>query len=150
VGRGGRAAVLNFLERKEEAVLAMTAERKRLPDERPGFTHKFAILGGENGRVKGYITVGLFENGQPGEIFIKMDQQGSGTSGFVDAWAIAVSMLLQTGTPLETICNKFRGMSFPPNGMTENEKIRIAKSPIDYVCRWLEMRFVDPELGGDE
>jgi ribonucleoside-diphosphate reductase alpha chain len=127
---------------------AIVAERRHLPVERPGFTHKFAFRTTES-RVKGYITVGLYDDGMPGEIFVKMDQQGSAVSGFVDAWAIAVSMLLQTGTSLETICNKFRGMSFEPNGMTENDKIRIARSPIDYVCRWLEMRFVDPEMGAE-
>lgn len=121
--------------------------RKKLPSERDSITHRFAIGGEDSG--KGYIIVGLYEDGTPGEIFIKMDRQGSQLSGFADAWAIAVSILLQSGTTLKEICAKFKGMSFPPNGMTDNQNIRIAKSPIDYIVRWLEGRFIDAELHQD-
>jgi len=119
--------------------------RRKLPNERDALTHRFTVGGGEE-RNKGYVTVGLYEDGTPGELFVKLDQQGSQASGFVDAWAIAVSMLLQTGTSLQTICDKFRGMSFLPSGMTGNTQIPIAKSPIDYIVRWLEGRFIDSEL----
>jgi ribonucleoside-diphosphate reductase alpha chain len=121
------------------------SDRERLPDERKGLTHKFKIKSQDEDH-RGYLTVGFYEDGRVGEIFVKMDSQGSQVSGFVDAWAIAVSMLLQTGTPLETICNKFRGHAFPPDGLTTNPKIRVARSPIDYIARWLEMKFVDPGL----
>ena len=120
--------------------------REKLPNERKGFTHRF-LIGGEH---KGYITVGLYEDGRVGEIFVKMDRQGSQVSGFVDAWSIAVSMLLQTGTPLQEICNKFRSTRFEPSGFTDNKNIHIAQSPIDYIVRWLELRFVDAEMAEDE
>lgn len=121
------------------------ATRRRMPNDRTGTTHKFAIGAGED-RVKGYITANTYpDTGKLGEVFVKMSDQGSQISGFCDAWSIAVSMLLQSGTPVETIVKKFRGMAFEPEGMTGNPDIPIVKSPIDYVCRWLELRFVVPE-----
>jgi ribonucleoside-diphosphate reductase alpha chain len=119
------------------------SERERLPNERQGVTHRFTI--GSPDR-KGYLTVGLYEDGRPGEIFIKMDRQGTAVSGFIDAWAIAVSMLLQTGTPMQAIIDKFKGLSFEPEGMTGNPEIPIAKSPIDYIVRWLEKRYGDEAM----
>ena len=121
----------------------MEHNKKRMPDERDAVTHRF-VIGGEE-RNKGYVTVGLYEDGTPGELFVKMDRQGSQVSGFVDAWAIAVSMLLQSGTPLEVICTKFRGSRFKPEGLTDNPNIRITTSPIDYIVRWIEGRFLAPE-----
>lgn len=115
--------------------------RRRLPAERQGVTHAFAIHTPE-GRHKGYITVGLYDDGSVGEVFLKLDQQGSQVSGFCDAWSIAVSMLLQTGTSLETVCRKFRGARFEPSGRTETPGIRVALSPVDYAARYLERRFV--------
>lgn len=114
--------------------------RNRLPETRPGVTHRF-VLTANDGIYKGYITVGCYADGRPGELFVKMDAQGSTVSGFIDAWAIAVSILLQTGTSLRTICDKFRGMSFEPSGMTDNKDVRFARSTIDYIVRWLELRF---------
>jgi ribonucleoside-diphosphate reductase alpha chain len=114
--------------------------RRRLPAERDGVTHKFKI-----GDSKGYVTVGFFEDGSVGEVFVKMDRQGGTVSGFADAWAITVSMLLQTGTPLQDICEKFRGMSFEPAGVTDNPEIRLARSPVDYLARWLASRFLGQE-----
>jgi ribonucleoside-diphosphate reductase alpha chain len=114
--------------------------RRRLPDERRALTHKFTIHA-PSGDYKGYITVGLYEDGTPGEVFLKMDKAGGTIRGFADAWAIAVSMLLQTGTPLATICEKFKGMRFEPGGPTDTPEIRVAQSPMDYVARWLELRF---------
>ena len=119
--------------------------RYKMPRERSGITHKFTING-----VKGYLTVGQYEDGGLGEIFVKMDKQGSQVSGFVDAWAIAVSMMLQVGVPLSEIIAKFRGMHFEPSGMTGVPEIRFAQSPIDYVVRWLDMRFVEKEKPNDE
>ncbi len=118
--------------------------RRRMPRERQGVTKKFVILAnvdGEPVRVKGYLTVGLYEDGLPGEIFVKMGNQGSQVSGFVDAWAIAVSMLLQQQVPLETIISHFEHMRFEPSGRIEGESV-MALSPIDYVCKYLRARFL--------
>lgn len=119
---------------------AVTQERERLADERAGITHRF-LLHTNEGPMKGYLTVGCYGDGRPGELFVKLDRQGSTVSGFIDAWAISVSLLLQRGVPLEEICHKFRGMQFEPRGMTDNDEIRIVTSPIDYVVRWLERKF---------
>ena len=116
-------------------------KRLPLPNQRDGLTHEFRIGAGEDA-IEGTIATGCYEDGSLGEVFIRMDKQGSQVSGFVDAWAIAVSMLLQAGMPAQDITNKFKSMSFKPNGMTGNPDIPIAKSPIDYVCRWLESRYV--------
>ena len=116
-------------------------QRRRLPTERQGVTHAFAIHT-PDGRHKGYVTVGLYDDGTVGEVFLKLDQQGSQVSGFCDAWSIAVSMLLQTGTSLEVVCRKFRSMRFEPSGRTETPGIRVADSPVDYAARYLEHRFV--------
>ena len=118
----------------------MTFVRNRLPNERPGTSHRF-VIGAEGDAVKGYIQTGCYEDGSLGEIFIKMDQQGSQVSGFVDAWAISISLLLQAGMPVADIVRKFKGMSFEPSGMTDNPEIRFTKSPIDYVARWLEKKY---------
>ncbi len=127
--------------------------RERLPDERPGFTHRFAINAkhpnkDEIVKYKGYVTVGLYSDGRVGELFVKMDKQGSQTSGWADCWAVAVSTLLQSGTSLESICRKFKGVKFEPRGMTDSEDhdLRFVGSPVDYIVRWLEKRFpVQPE-----
>ena len=103
--------------------------RERLPDERPGFTHRFAINAkhpnkDEIVKYKGYVTVGLYSDGRVGELFVKMDKQGSQTSGWADCWAVAVSTLLQSGTSLESICRKFKGVKFEPRilpGYSYNE-----------------------------
>ena len=121
------------------------ATRRRLPRTRKALTHTFHIKGAET-EHQGYLTVGFYDDGTVGEIFVKMDRQGSQVSGFVDAWSISVSMLLQMGMPLADICNKFRGLAFQPAGQTDNEHIHFAKSPIDYIARWLEMKYVDPEM----
>ncbi len=121
------------------------SERKRLPDERTALTHKFKIKAKE-GTVKGYLTIGHYPDGSVGEIFVKMDQQGSQVSGFVDSWAVAVSLLLQMGMSLEEITRKFRGCRFEPSGMTDNPNIRIAQSPVDYIARYLEGKYIDMEM----
>jgi ribonucleoside-diphosphate reductase alpha chain len=118
------------------------AVRHRLPEERASLTHKFSIAGHE-----GYITVGLYPNGKPGEIFIKMAKEGSTVSGLMDAFATSISLALQHGVPLKVLCEKFAHTRFEPSGWTGNEKIGFAKSITDYIFRWLHYRFVEPEQG---
>src|SRR5438477_480881 len=118
------------------------AVRHRLPEERASLTHKFSIAGHE-----GYITVGLYPNGQPGEIFIKMAKEGSTVSGLMDAFATSVSLALQHGVPLKVLCEKFAHTRFEPSGWSGNGKIGFAKSITDYIFRWLHFRFVEPEQG---
>ena len=114
--------------------------RRRLPDERQSITHKFDIAGHE-----GYITVGLYENGQPGELFLTMAKEGSTISGFADAFAQAVSYALQYGVPLQDLVDKFSHVRFEPAGMTKNPEIRFAKSIVDYIFRWLAAKFLSEE-----
>ncbi len=114
--------------------------RRRLPDERQSITHKFDIAGHE-----GYITVGLFEDGQPGELFLVMAKEGSTISGFADAFAQAISYALQYGVPLQVLVDKFSHARFEPSGMTRNPDIRFAKSIVDYIFRWLATKFLSNE-----
>jgi ribonucleoside-diphosphate reductase alpha chain len=113
------------------------AVRHRLQDERASITHKFAIVSHE-----GYVTVGLYPNGQPGEIFIKMAKEGSTISGLMDAFATSVSIALQHGVPLKTLCEKFAHTRFEPSGWTGNPQIGYAKSLMDYIFKWLNLRFL--------
>jgi ribonucleoside-diphosphate reductase alpha chain len=113
------------------------ARRNKLPDERRSITHKFSIAGHE-----GYITVGLYPNDQPGEIFITMAKEGSTVSGLMDSFATAVSIALQHGVPLKLLCEKLQHLRFEPSGWSQNEKIGFAKSIMDYIFRWIEMRFL--------
>src|SRR5271157_2625336 len=117
------------------------AVRRHLPDERRALTHHFPIAGQE-----GYLTVGVYEDGLPGEIFITMAKQGSTISGLMDAFATMVSLALQYGVPLRVICDKLCHMRFEPSGWSGNPKIGYAKSLMDYIARWLELRF----LAGDQ
>jgi ribonucleoside-diphosphate reductase alpha chain len=114
--------------------------RRRLPDERQAVTHKFSIGGHE-----GYITVGLYEDSTPGEIFITMSKEGSTISGLMDAFATSVSMALQYGVPLRVLSEKFSHMRFEPSGFTGNKDIPIAKSILDYIFRWLAKKFLLPD-----
>ena len=116
------------------------AVRHRLPEERASITHKFSIGGHE-----GYITVGLYPTGQPGEIFIRMAKEGSTVSGLMDAFATAISLALQHGVPLKVLCEKFAHTRFEPSGWTGNEQIGYAKSLMDYIFRWLHLRFLSGE-----
>ena len=118
--------------------------RRRLPDERRAVTHKFSIGGHE-----GYITVGMYEDGKPGEIFIVMAKEGSAVSGLMDAFATAISMTLQYGVPLKILCRKFAHSRFEPSGITHNPKIPYAKSVMDYIFRWLALKFLprDEQFG---
>ncbi len=114
--------------------------RRKLPTERHSITHKFSISGHE-----GYLTVGLYDNGQPGEIFIKMSKEGSTLSGIMDALALSISMNLQYGVPLEVLVSKFCHSRFEPAGMTGNRDIPMVKSIIDYIGRWLALKFLPRE-----
>ena len=113
------------------------AVRHRLPAERASVTHKFALGGHE-----GYITVGLYPNGSPGEIFIRMAKEGSTVSGLMDSFATAISLALQHGVPLKVLASKFAHTRFEPSGWTGNEQIGYAKSIMDYIFRWMEIRFL--------
>jgi ribonucleoside-diphosphate reductase alpha chain len=114
--------------------------RRRLPAERTAITHKFDIAGHE-----GYITVGLYPDGQPGEIFLKMAKEGSTISGLMDTFATTVSVALQYGVPLHDLVHKFAHVRFEPSGFTSNPEIPIAKSIVDYIFRWMGSRFLPPE-----
>ncbi len=111
--------------------------RRRLPDTRASITHKFDIMGHE-----GYLTVGLFEDGLPGEVFITMAKQGSTIGGLMDTIATLISLNLQYGVPLDAIVRKFEHMRFEPAGMTTNSDIPFAKSFVDYIVRWMGMQFI--------
>ncbi len=113
------------------------AVRHRLPGERASVTHKFALGGHE-----GYITVGLYPNGSPGEIFIRMAKEGSTVSGLMDSFATAISLSLQHGVPLKVLCEKFAHTRFEPSGWTGNPEIGYAKSIMDYIFRWIQLRFL--------
>ena len=125
---------------QEAAEPAARPARHRLPSERAAITHKFDIQGHE-----GYLTVGLYEDGQPGEIFLKMAKEGSTLSGMMDSFATSVSVALQYGVPLRLFCAKFAHTRFEPAGYTGNPEIPIAKSIVDYIFRWLAARFLSAE-----
>ncbi|MDO8678317.1 MAG: vitamin B12-dependent ribonucleotide reductase, partial [Acidobacteriota bacterium] len=122
------------------ALASRAPQRRKLPDERQAITHKFDISGHE-----GYITVGLFEDGMPGEIFLVMAKEGSTISGFADAFAQAISYALQYGVPLQALVGKFSHVRFEPSGMTKNPDVRFAKSIVDYIFRWMASKFLSPE-----
>ena len=113
--------------------------RRRLPDERKAIVHHFSVGGHE-----GYLMVGLYEDGQPGEIFIRMAKAGSTVAGLTDSFGIAVSMALQYGVSLPVLCNKFSHTRFEPSGWSGVQEIGYAKSIMDYIFRWLALRFLPP------
>jgi ribonucleoside-diphosphate reductase alpha chain len=116
--------------------------RHKLQEERASITHKFNIGGHE-----GYVTVGLYPNGEPGELFVKMAKEGSTVSGLMDSFALAVSLALQHGVPLKVFCEKFAHTRFEPSGWSGNPDIGFAKSIMDYIFRWLQMRFLTGQQG---
>jgi ribonucleoside-diphosphate reductase alpha chain len=128
---------------EQESQLPVPTERpvrRHLPDERRSITHKFSIAGHE-----GYITVGMYEDGTPGEIFITMAKEGSVISGLMDAFATAISLALQYGVPLEKLVEKFSYTRFQPSGFTNNPQIPVATSIVDYIFRWLGMKFLNQQ-----
>jgi ribonucleoside-diphosphate reductase alpha chain len=120
--------------------LFIRARRRKLPDERKSVTHKFGIGGHE-----GYIIVGMYEEGIPGELFIKMSKEGSTLSGFMDGLALSISIGLQYGVPLKAIVDKLANTRFEPSGYTENPNIRYSSSVLDYIARWLGGKFLSSE-----
>jgi len=127
-------------EAPEQRDLYIRAQRRKLPDERKSITHKFAIGGHE-----GYIIVGMYKEGNPGEIFIKMAKEGSTLSGFMDGLALSISIGLQYGVPLKGIVDKLTNTRFEPSGYTENPNIRYSSSVLDYIARWLGGKFLSSE-----
>jgi len=123
-----------------KAAVAAQLHRQKLPDTRESVTHKFSVGGHE-----GYITVGQYENGQPGEIFVTLGKAGSTLCGFADAFATAISFALQHGVELRFLVDKFTHVRFEPSGFTGNQEIPIAKSIVDYVFRWLARRYLPME-----
>ncbi|MGC9994827.1 MAG: vitamin B12-dependent ribonucleotide reductase [Terriglobia bacterium] len=119
--------------------------RRKLPDERRAITHKFAV-----GAHEGYLTVGHYDDGPPGEIFITMAKEGSTVSGLMDSFATAVSLALQYGVPLKVLCDKFSHMRFEPSGWTNNPEVRYAKSIMDYIFRWMAYKFLPKDAQPSE
>ncbi|MXX74668.1 MAG: vitamin B12-dependent ribonucleotide reductase [Holophagales bacterium] len=134
------AAAGDDLQAEVAARAAAGITRRRLPDERHAITHKFSINGHE-----GFLTVGLYEDGQPGEVFLLMAKEGSTISGLMDSFAQAVSVALQYGVPLQILVDKFTHSRFEPSGFTKNPEIPMAKSVMDYVFRWLASKFLSRE-----
>ncbi|HWW50363.1 MAG TPA: vitamin B12-dependent ribonucleotide reductase [Verrucomicrobiae bacterium] len=135
---------------QQQDLFARGANRRKLPNERTSITHKFSIGGHE-----GYLTVGKYEDGAPGEIFIKMAKEGSTLSGIMDAFALSVSIALQYGVPLRALVDKFVNSRFEPSGYTGKPEIHYAKSIVDYIGRWLGGKFIsrnyfDSEVAGSE
>jgi ribonucleoside-diphosphate reductase alpha chain len=122
-----------------DELLAAGPRRERLPDTRQSLTHKFEI-----GELQGYITVGFFEDGRPGEVFIKIAKHGSTMSGLVDTIAVLTSMALQHGVPIETLARKLEFTRFAPSGWTKNPDLRHVNSIVDYVFRWLGTQCSEP------
>lgn len=146
------AALFNFSEdNSDETITAKEVQkaivqevrkpvRRKLPAERMSITHKFSV-----GNHEGYITIGLYEEGAPGEIFIKMSKEGSTLSGIMDAFALTISLCLQYGVPMEVLVAKFCHSRFEPSGMTGNRNIPIVKSIVDYIGRYLALKFLSKE-----
>ncbi len=114
--------------------------RRKLPHERNAITHKFSV-----GGYEGYITVGMYEDGSPGEIFLLGAKEGSVVSGLMTSFATAISIALQYGVPLKMLVDKFSHMRFDPAGFTNNPDIPMAESIIDYIFRWLGKKFLPQE-----
>src|SRR2546428_3198913 len=144
-----RQPLSTSLEKKKKptapADVEYRAVRRKLPDERRAVTHKFSIGGHE-----GYLTVSLYEDGQPGELFITMAKEGSTISGLMDSFATAISYALQYGVPLKFFVDKFSHVRFEPSGWTGNKEVPYAKSIMDYIFRWLGAKFLGPEYAAGE
>ena len=127
---------------KEDKPAEAVTIRRKLPDERPAITHRFSIAGHD-----GYFTVGMYDDGQPGELFIRTAKEGSTVSGLMDSFAVAVSIAFQHGVPLKCLVDKFKNTRFDPSGWTQNQDIQRASSLMDYIFRWMELKFIKPEEG---
>jgi ribonucleoside-diphosphate reductase alpha chain len=135
--RATQAGITQTVVEEQDPAAPPKAVRHKLPEERMSITHKFNIGGHE-----GYITVGLYPNGSPGEIFITMAKEGSTVSGLMDSFSCAISLALQHGVPLKMLSEKFAHTRFEPSGWTNNSDIGFAKSIMDYIFRWLQLRFL--------
>lgn len=135
-----RSQPLNTSLKEEGENGSTRPARLRLPDERQAITHKFSVAGHD-----GYLTVGMYDDGTPGEIFVVMAKQGSVVSGLMDTVATSISMALQYGVPLKVLVDKFSHSRFEPAGFTNNPQIPIAKSIVDYIFRWLGQKFLTVE-----
>jgi len=146
-GKGEKKATATAIAPAPAAVekVVYRPVRRKLPDERRSITHKFSIGGHE-----GYITVGMYDDGAPGEIFITMAKEGSTISGLMDAFATAVSFNLQYGVPLKFLVDKFAHVRFEPSGWTGNPQVPYAKSIMDYIFRWLGTKFLGEEYAATE
>jgi ribonucleoside-diphosphate reductase alpha chain len=132
----------------QQTELFSQAHRRKLPDERKAITHKFWINGHE-----GYITVGMYDDGTPGEVFIKMAKEGSTLSGVMDGFALTLSIGLQYGVPLRALVDKLMNTRFEPSGFTHTPDIRMASSVLDYIARWMGGKFISTDylkLHGEE
>src|SRR5207237_2227934 len=139
---GDKAGATGRIQELESEIARLRATmvpplRRRLPETRTAITHKFDIAGHE-----GYLTVGVFEDGNPGELFITMAKEGSTIGGLMDSIGTLTSMSLQYGVPLEALVKKFAHQRFEPSGFTKNPDIRNASSIIDYVFRWMAIQFI--------
>ncbi|MGQ9661756.1 MAG: TSCPD domain-containing protein, partial [Kiritimatiellia bacterium] len=132
-------------QRRTAQVPPLQPYRRRMPTTRRSITHKFEIAGHE-----GYLTVGMYEDGSPGELFITMAKEGSTVGGMMDVFGTAISLCLQYGVPLEVLCNKFAHSHFEPSGFTKNQDIPIAKSIVDYIFRWLQLTFPGGKISPPE
>jgi ribonucleoside-diphosphate reductase alpha chain len=144
-GKGEKKAVTAAPQTNTVEKVVYRPVRRKLPDERQSITHKFSIGGHE-----GYITVGLFDDGTPGEVFITMAKEGSTISGLMDSFATTVSYALQYGVPLKFFVDKFSHVRFEPSGWTGNPQVPYAKSIMDYLFRWLAAKFLGPEYAVGE
>ena len=134
----GKAQVADATQAMALEAAKAAPARRRLPDTRPSITHKFSVA-----QHEGYLNVGKFDDGSPGELFITMAKEGSTVGGLMDAFATAISLCLQYGVTLEDLVKKFSHQRFEPNGMTANRDIPFAKSIVDYIFRWLGMEFLE-------
>jgi ribonucleoside-diphosphate reductase alpha chain len=125
-----------YVERIVERIIERPM-RRRLPDTRRSVTHHFNVAGHE-----GYLTVGMYDDGSPGELFITMSKEGSTIGGLMDSLGTAISVALQYGVPIESLVNKFAHQRFEPMGMSTNRDIPFAKSLVDYIFRWMGMEFI--------
>lgn len=135
-----RTQPLSTGDKKDGTLSKTSVSRRKLPDERRSITHKFSVAG-----LEGYLTTGLYEDGSPGEIFLVVAKEGSTLSGVMDAFATCVSLALQHGVPLTTLVRKFTFSRFEPAGFTTNPDIPVAQSIIDYVFRWMALKFLSAE-----
>ncbi len=144
-GKGEKKATSAAVQQVVTEKIVYRPVRRKLPDERQSLTHKFSIGGHE-----GYLTVGLYEDGTPGELFVTMAKEGSTISGLMDSFATAISYALQYGVPLKFFVDKFAHVRFEPSGWTGNQLVPYAKSIMDYIFRWLGAKFLGPEYAVTE